>query len=206
LEGSSTGVYVGMSNFDYGQLLLNQDAVEIDAYVAQGMTHSTAAGRLSYFLGLHGPSLTVDTACSSSLVAIHLAVQGLRNGECTLALAGGVNVVLAPELVIGLSKANMLAADGRCKTFDAAADGFVRAEGCGMVVLKRLSDAEAAGDRILALIRGTAVNQDGRSNGLTAPRRWIARSAKTAPAISGCWLGRSRPIWATWRRRRALPV
>src|SRR5262249_54411372 len=141
----------------------------INAYLAPGITHSTSAGRLSYILGLRGPSLAVDTACSSSLVAIHLAIQSLRNRECEMALAGGVNVVLTPEVLISLSKAQMMASDGRCKTFDARADGFVRAEGCGMLVLKRLSDAEANGDRILAIIRGSAINQDGRSNGLTAP-------------------------------------
>src|SRR5690606_14985045 len=112
---------------------------------------------------------SVDTACSSSLTAIHLAVQSLRRGECRLALAGGVNTILSPTTSVTLSKARMMAADGRCKTFDARADGFVRGEGCGIVVLKRLADAEADGDSILAVIRGSAMNQDGRSNGLTAP-------------------------------------
>ncbi len=131
---------------------------------------SVAAGRLSYVLGLHGPSLAVDTACSSSLVACTWRVQSLRSGECRMALAGGVNVILlAATRRSYLSKARMLSPDGRCKTFDAAADGYVRGEGCGIVVLKRLSDAERDGDRMLAVIRGSAVNQDGRSSGLTAP-------------------------------------
>lgn len=169
LMGSQTGVFVGISGSDYLQLLVNAGQANIDAYMASGNAHSIASGRLSYFLGTTGPSLSIDTACSSSLVAIHTAVQSLRNGECDLALAGGVNVILAPETSIALSKSQMLAADGRCKTFDARADGFVRGEGCGMIVLKRLSDALQNGDRILAVIRGTAVNQDGRSNGLTAP-------------------------------------
>ncbi|MGH8604226.1 MAG: type I polyketide synthase, partial [Gammaproteobacteria bacterium] len=118
---------------------------------------------------LRGPSLAVDTACSSSLVAVHYACQSLQNGECSLALAGGVNLMLSPELTITFSQARMLASDGRCKTFDKEADGYVRGEGCGIVVLKRLSDALKDGDMILAVVRGSAVNQDGRSNGLTAP-------------------------------------
>ena len=141
----------------------------IDAYLASGSAFSVAAGRLSYVLGFQGPSMSIDTSCSASLVAIHAACQSLRAGESTLALAGGVNVICAPETYIALSRAHMLAPDGRCKTFDAAADGFGRAEGCGMVVLKRLSDAQRDGDRIIALVRGTAINQDGRSGGLTVP-------------------------------------
>jgi len=170
LMGSSTGVFVGIAGTDYLQMQLQRSSYEeIDAYLASGSCHSVAAGRLSYFLGLQGPSIAVDTACSSSLVATHLACQSLRSGECNLALAGGVNLILSPEMVINFSKARMMAADGRCKVFDAAADGYVRGEGAGIVVLKRLSDAEKDGDLILAVIRGSAVNQDGRSNGLTAP-------------------------------------
>ncbi|MCB0208468.1 MAG: acyltransferase domain-containing protein [Anaerolineae bacterium] len=169
LLGSQTGVFVGISTNDYFQRLVARHHADIDAYLGTGYAHSVAAGRLSYLLGFHGPSLAVDTSCSSSLVAVHLACQSLRNGESDLALAGGVNVILTPENSIALSKAQMLAPDGRCKTFDAAANGYVRAEGCGMVVLKRLSDAMVDGDTILALIRGTAVNQDGQSSGLTAP-------------------------------------
>lgn len=169
LSGSPTGVFVGICSNDYSQKLLDRDVTAIDAYLATGNCHSVAAGRLSYGLGLQGPSLAVDTACSSSLVAVHLAVQHLRSGECNLALVGGVNVLLSPECSVNFSRAHMLAADGRCKTFDAAANGYVRAEGCGVVCLKRLSDAEAAGDRVLAVIRGSAVNQDGASSGLTVP-------------------------------------
>jgi acyl transferase domain-containing protein/acyl carrier protein len=150
-------------------LLEAGDPALVDMYYASGIGHSIASGRLSYVLGLQGPSISVDTACSSSLVAVHLACQGLRNRECRLALAGGVNVILSPEIFSALSRARMLAPDGKCKTFDAAADGFVRGEGCGIVVLKRLEDALSDGDRILTLIRGSAVNQDGPSSGLTAP-------------------------------------
>jgi len=169
LQGSKTGVFVGISSNDYSQQLLTREVTEIDAYLATGNSHSTAAGRLSYTLGLTGPSIAVDTACSSSLVAIHLACQSLRNQECDTALVGGVNRLISPEFSINFSKARMLAADGRCKTFDAAADGFVRGEGCGIIILKRLSNAIADGNPILALIRGSAVNQDGRSSGLTVP-------------------------------------
>src|SRR5205085_3335175 len=142
---------------------------QIDAYNTLGLLRGLSAGRLAYVLDLHGPAMQLDTACSSSLLAAHLAVQGLRNRECDLALAGGVNLILVPEVTIGLCRLKAMAADGRCKTFDARADGYVRGEGCGIVVLKRLSDALADGDRIMALIRGSAVNHDGRSNGLTAP-------------------------------------
>ncbi|MGV2829404.1 beta-ketoacyl synthase N-terminal-like domain-containing protein, partial [Myxosarcina sp. GI1(2024)] len=169
LAGSSTGVFIGICSNDYSQRLLTRKPTEIDAYVGTGNCHSVAAGRLSYLLGFTGPSLAVDTACSSSLVAVHLAIASLRNGESDLALAGGVNLLLAPEVSINFSKARMLSSDGRCKTFDARADGYVRGEGCGVVVLKRLSDAVNDGDNILALIRGSAVNQDGRSSGLTVP-------------------------------------
>jgi acyl transferase domain-containing protein len=168
LTGSRTGVFVGISNTDYLRFLF-ADPEHIDAYVGTGNAPSVASGRLSYLLGLKGPSLSVDTACSSSLVAVHLACHSLRRRECDLALGAGVSLILSPEASINFSKARMLAPDGRCKTFDAAADGYVRGEGCGVVVLKRLSDALAQGDTVLAVIRGTAVNQDGRSAGLTAP-------------------------------------
>jgi acyl transferase domain-containing protein/acyl carrier protein len=169
LGETQTGVFVGICNGDYYQMLMDGAATDIDAYAATGSAHSVASGRLSYLLGLRGPSLSVDTACSSSLVAVHLATQSLRNGECRTALAGGVNAVLTPSTTLALSRARMMASDGRCKPFDDAADGFVRSEGAGFVVLKRLSDAISDGDRILALLRGSATNQDGRSNGLTAP-------------------------------------
>lgn len=170
LAACAAGVFVGIGTHDYAHLRLMSGAREgIDAHLTTGTCHSIASGRLSYALGLTGPSVSVDTACSSSLVAVHLAVQSLRLGECRIALAGGVNAILMPEMVVALSKGRMLASDGRCKTFDARADGFVRGEGCGMVLLKRLDDAIEDGDRVLAVIRGTAINQDGRSNGLTAP-------------------------------------
>jgi acyl transferase domain-containing protein/acyl carrier protein len=171
LGGSRTGVFVGIATSDYATLRLKRedDLDGIDAYRASGTAHSIASGRLSYVLGLQGPSLSVDTACSSSLVAIHLACQSLRAGECGMAVAGGVHLTLAPENTVTFCKSRMLARDGRCKTFDAAADGFGEAEGCGLVVLKRLPDALTDRDRVLAVIRGSAINQDGASSGLTAP-------------------------------------
>jgi len=165
-----TGVYVGSFMDDYLQLNFHaSDPRAIDAYNTLGLLRGLAAGRLAYALDLHGPAMQLDTACSSSLLAAHLAVQALRNGECDLALAGGVNLILVPEVTIGLCRMKAMAADGRCKTFDARADGYVRGEGCGLVLLKRLTDALADGDAIHAVIRGSAVNHDGRSNGLTAP-------------------------------------
>ncbi len=169
LAGSPTGVFVGIATNDYGMRF--GDLNRIDAYTGTGNALSIAANRLSYLLDLRGPSLAVDTACSSSLVAVHLAVRSLAAGDCTLALAGGVNVVLSPALAINFSKAGAMAADGRCKAFDARADGYVRAEGAGMVVLKPLSRALADGDPVYAVIRGAAVNSDGRTNGLMAPNR-----------------------------------
>ncbi len=168
LAGSNTGVFVGISSSDYSQLRFHYGA-EVDAYVGTGNAHSIAANRLSYLLDLKGPSLAVDTACSSSLVALHLASQSLNTGECDQAIAAGVNLMLSPELTQTFSLAGMMAEDGRCKTFDAEADGYVRGEGCGVVILKRMADAQRDGDRILAVIKGSAINQDGRSNGLTAP-------------------------------------
>lgn len=170
LSGRQAGVYVGihsMSNDYFWLQGANWDL--IDTYTCTGVAHSIVANRISYCLDLRGPSLTVDTACSSSLVAIHLACQALRAGECDLAVAGGVNLIIAPETSVSFSKFNFLAPDGRCKVFDERADGFVRGEGCGVIVLKRLSQAEKDHDPILAVIRGSAVNQDGASNGLTAP-------------------------------------
>ena len=170
LHGTDAGVFVGIGSSDYALLRARQQPLTaVDAHLALGTSHSVASGRLSYVLGLRGPSYAVDTACSSSLVAVHLAVQSLRARECSLALAGGVAALLAPDYFINFSHARMLATDGRCKTFAAAADGYVRGEGCGLVVLKRLADALAAGDRVRAVIRGSATNQDGRSSGLTAP-------------------------------------
>jgi myxalamid-type polyketide synthase MxaB len=168
LQGTPTGVFIGMMAQDYAHLSAN--ALEpIDAYTGTGNLMSVAAGRLAYVLGCHGPTLTVDTACSSSLVTVHLACQSLRQAECDMALAGGVNVLLTPHHSVMQSRAHMLSPDGRCKAFDAAADGMSRGEGCGIVVLKRLADAVANGDHVLAVIRGSAVNHDGRSSGLTVP-------------------------------------
>lgn len=169
LVGSSTGVFVGMSANDYAQRAMFDVSSAIDVYTATGNALNAAAGRLSYILGLQGPSMAIDTACSSSLVAVHLACQSLRTQECQMAIAGGVNLILSPQVTIAMSKLRALAADGRCKTFDATADGYGRGEGCGMVILKCLERAISDGDRILAVIRGSAVNQDGRSSGLTVP-------------------------------------
>jgi acyl transferase domain-containing protein len=164
-----TGIFMGICSNDYGARLLGHDPQQINAYMATGNAHSMAAGRLSHFLGLTGPSLAIDTACSSSLVTVHLACQSLRNRECDLAITGGVNCILSPAPHINFSKARMLSPDCRCKTFDAAANGYVRGEGCGVVLLKRLAAAQADGDPILAIVRGSAINQDGPSSGLTVP-------------------------------------
>jgi len=147
IAGSSTGVFVGLSGADYFQLVRESGAGSFDAYTASGTAHSIASGRLSYVLGATGPSMSIDTACSSSMVAIHLAVQSLRRGECATALAGGVNLILGPEVTIALSRSHMMAPDGRCKTLASRADGFVRGEGCGMRVLKRLSTRKAMATR-----------------------------------------------------------
>jgi myxalamid-type polyketide synthase MxaE and MxaD len=186
LAGSLTGVYLGLLNSEYGWLQL-QDVAGMDAYSGTGTSHSVASGRLSYFLGLQGPSVTLDTACSSSLVAIHMACQALRAGECHLALAGGVSVMLSPLSLMPFARMGLLAKDGRCKTLDARADGFVGGEGCGIVVLKRLSAAQADGDPILALIRGSAVNQDGRTNVLSAPNG-LAQAAVIRQALANARL------------------
>ncbi|WP_338866152.1 type I polyketide synthase [Myxococcus stipitatus] len=169
LAKSMTGVFLGLSSTDYRQRVNGKGIDGVETYDLTGTLLSTAAGRLSYVFGFQGPCLSIDTACSSSLVAVHEAVQSLRRGESEVALAGGANVILDPMNSAMLGRMQALSPDGRCKTFDAAANGFVRGEGCGLVVLKRLSDAERDGDRIWALIRGSAINQDGRSTGLTAP-------------------------------------
>lgn len=169
LAGSATGVFVGITTGDYGQLLRRGGAENSDVYAATGSALNAAAGRIAFTFGFQGPCVAVDTACSSSLVAVHLACQSLRTRESDLALAGGVNVILSPDAMVLFSKWGMMAPDGACKTFDASADGFVRSEGCAVVALKRLADAVAAGDPILAVIRGSAVNSDGRSSGLTVP-------------------------------------
>ncbi|QDU65451.1 type I polyketide synthase [Engelhardtia mirabilis] len=171
LAGTDTGVFIGNRGADYYQGQTDWNPEDAGSYYATGNSASTLAGRVSYTLGLTGPCFALDTACSSSLVALHQAVRSLRAGESGAALVGGVNAVLDPFGTISICKAQMLSADGRCKTFDAAADGYVRSEGCGVIVLKTLSRARADGDRILALVRGTAIDQDGASGGLTVPSR-----------------------------------
>ncbi|MBD9358030.1 non-ribosomal peptide synthetase/type I polyketide synthase [Methylomonas albis] len=170
LLGSPTGVFVGVTASDYGLLQAERaDQGQVNPYFNTGTPLNACAGRLSYVLGLQGPCMAVDTACSSSLTAIHLACTALRAKDCDLALSGGVNLTLSPLLNITLSAAGMMSADGRCKSFDDAANGYVRGEGCGIVILKRYADALTAGDQILALIRGSGVNQDGASSGFTVP-------------------------------------
>ncbi|MCP5170255.1 MAG: AMP-binding protein [Hahellaceae bacterium] len=168
LAGSATGVFVGISNNDYDRLRAGSDAPH-DAYTGTGNAFSIAANRLSYVFDLQGPSLAIDTACSSSLVALHQACQSIRQGESSQAVVAGVNLILTPDLTQTFAQARMMAADGRCKTFDDHADGYVRGEGCGALILKPLSAALRDGNPVLALVKGSGVNQDGRSNGLTAP-------------------------------------
>ncbi|MCG8308361.1 MAG: SDR family NAD(P)-dependent oxidoreductase, partial [Cytophagales bacterium] len=168
LSGSNTGLFVGVSSSDYADLL-SQSGIAIEAQSATGRAHSILANRVSYLLDLHGPSEPVDTACSSALVAVHRAVEVIRNGTCEMAIAGGVNVMLSPGLYISFSKAGMLCEDGRCKTFDKQANGYVRGEGVGAVLLKPLNKAQSDGDHIYALIKGTAINHGGQASSLTAP-------------------------------------
>ena len=184
LSGSRTSVMMGVYYNEY-QSLSAQSPEMVSAYTGTGNAHSVTVGRIAYLLGLRGPAVAVDTACSSSLVAVHLACQSLRLRETDVALAGGVNVILRPETQIAISAWGLLSADGRCKTFDASADGFVRGEGCGVVVLKRLVDAVRDGDRVLAVVRGTATNQDGRSNGVTAPNAIAQRDVISAALRAG---------------------
>ncbi len=170
IRGTQTSVFIGLTTNDYSISFSGRLRPEDwDAYIPFGQASNFAAGRLSYFLGVRGPAVVVDTACSSSLVSVHLACQSLRRRESDAALAAGVNLILAPENNIACSRFGMLSPDSRCKTFDAGADGYVRSEGCGVVVLKRLGDAVRDGDRVLALVRGSAVNQDGASSGQTVP-------------------------------------
>ena len=170
IRGTQTSVFVGLTTNDYSLTFAGRLRPEdIDPYIPFGNASNFAAGRLSYFLGVHGPAVVIDTACSSSLVTVHLACQSLRRRESDQALAAGVNLILSPENSIACSRWGMLAPDGRCKTFDADADGYVRSEGAGVVVLKRLSDALRDGDSVLAVVRGSAVNQDGPSSGQTVP-------------------------------------
>jgi acyl transferase domain-containing protein len=185
LKGTATGMFVGVMHQDYAHRF--RGAADVDLYTAAGNAPSVLAGRVSHTLGLHGPSITIDTACSSSLVAVHLACAALRAGECDIAIAGGVNVVLSPLSTAAECRAHMLSPSGRCRSFDDAADGFVRGEGCGVIVLQRLADARAVGRTIEALIAGSAVNHDGRSAGLTVPnehaQRELVRTALRAARI-----------------------
>jgi phthiocerol/phenolphthiocerol synthesis type-I polyketide synthase B len=189
IRGTQTSVFVGLTAYDYMlELRDNLRPEDYDAYVPFGNAANFAAGRLSYFLGVRGPAVVMDTACSSSLVSVHLACQSLRRRESDTALAAGVNLMLKPEANIALSQFGMLSPDGQCKTFDADADGYVRSEGCGVVVLKRLSDALDSGDRVLAVVRGSAVNQDGASSGQTVPngpaQQALMRSALAASRLT----------------------
>jgi acyl transferase domain-containing protein len=193
IQGSSAGVYFGASTNDYVRMRQHLGSIsDVDAYQLFGEAQMIA-GRVSYTFGLRGPAMVVDTACSSSLTAVHLACQSLRAGECNLALAGGVNALLSPYGFVLVAKAGALSPDGRCKTFDASADGYARGEGCGVVVLKRLSDATADGDDIRGLISATAVNHDGRSSGLTVPnaaaQQEVIRSALDSAGLRPAQIG-----------------
>ncbi|UUM22295.1 SDR family NAD(P)-dependent oxidoreductase [Mycoavidus sp. SF9855] len=184
LRGTRSGVFVGMMGSDYEDVITrNGSKADINAYFATGNACSVAAGRLSYFFDWQGPALSIDTACSSSLVAVHTACRSLLGGECTLALAAGVNLLLDDKRFLAYEQAGMLSPHGRCRTFDASADGYVRGEGCAAVVLKRLSDAQADEDPIMAVIRGSAINQDGSSSGLTAPNQ-LAQQAVIEAALA----------------------
>ncbi|MEU6083853.1 SDR family NAD(P)-dependent oxidoreductase [Streptomyces sp. NPDC047108] len=187
LRSSATGVFVGLSSLEYG-FLTTADLARVSEWTSTGSAASIASNRLSYILDLRGPSLTIDTACSSSLVALHQACRSLRAGECDTALAAGVNVLLSPAVTSSFEQAGALAPDGRCKAFDASADGIARGEGCGVVVLKRLDDAVRDGDRVLALVRGSAVNSDGRSAGMVAPNP-AAQQALLRAATSDAGVG-----------------
>ncbi|MEX3555653.1 MAG: GNAT family N-acetyltransferase, partial [Burkholderia gladioli] len=186
LAGSDTGVFVGVMGHDYERLLRQQGSAQpIDPYFATGNANSIAAGRIAYYYDWHGPTLAVDTACSSSLVATHLACESLLAGECGLALAGGVNLLLHEDMFAAFEQAGMLSPEARCKTFDASADGYVRGEGCAVLVLKRLSQARRDGDPVWAVIRGSAINQDGASAGLTAPNQGAQQAVIEAALRKG---------------------
>jgi acyl transferase domain-containing protein len=185
----ATGVFVGISGNDYSFLKVKGPGgyASINVFTGTGNTHSIAANRISYLFDLRGPSLAIDTACSSSLVAVHMAMRSVLDGDCEMALAGGVNFIMSPEVSIGFARSNMLSPTGECWTFDERADGYVRGEGCGLVLLKRLDAAERDGDRILAVLHGSAVNQDGLTRGMTRPnldqQEAVVRSALAAGEI-----------------------
>jgi acyl transferase domain-containing protein/acyl carrier protein len=194
LRGTRTGVFVGTTTTDYLHLLTRRlSDAELDAYIVSGNTLNAVAGRVSFTLGLQGPAIAMDTACSSSLVAVDRACRSVRDGESRMAIAGGVNLILSPEILLCLARWGMLSPDAHCKTFDASANGFVRAEGCGVILIKRLSTALADGDRVIALIRGSAVNQDGPSSGFAVPNGLaqidVMRDALTASGLSPSAVG-----------------
>ena len=194
VPAAPVGVFVGIFTSDYQLLQARTTNMQaINGYFGTGNSASVAAGRVSYIFGFEGPAVALDTACSSALVAAHLASQSLSKGECSTALASGVNLMLAPDMTINFSQAGMMSPVGRCKTFDASADGYVRGEGCGVVVLKKLADATADGDVNMGVIRGTAINQDGRSSGLTAPngrsQQTVIRSALATASVAGADIG-----------------
>lgn len=199
LAGSQTGVFIGLCTIDYHRLLY-KDFARIGPHSGIGTTPCITANRLSYLLDLRGPSISIDAACASSLVTVHLACQSLRSGESDLCLAAGVNLILSPDSTIASAKTRLLSGEGRCKTFDANADGYVRGEGCGVVVLKRLSDAIQNGDNVLALIRGSAMNQDGLSNSLTAPNG-LAQQALIRQALRN---GRVQPAEISYVEAHAV--